>query len=120
MSYVLKKNEAYLLGNNAPLCQMMKQMKGLRAITVKTKLDVDYLNFYVQKTARKKLKCSQEYSIVHTLRAELELLHARLHLDSGITWETLLGHIILRIPYTIALGDACLYVRGGFCIKLRF
>ena len=52
-------------------------MKGLRAVTVKIKLDVDYLNlFYVQKTSKKKFKCSQEYYIVRTLLTELELLRA--------------------------------------------
>ena len=120
MSYAIKKNGEYLMGNSAPFRQMMKKMKGLRAITVKTKLDVDYLNFYVKKSAQKTFKCDETYFIVRTLRAELELLRDWLQPDSGIIWETPLGHIIKRIPYAIALGDACLYGGGGFCIKLQF
>ena len=49
-------------------------MKGLSAITVQTKLDVDYLNFYVKKTAQKTFKCTETYFIVRTLYAELKLL----------------------------------------------
>jgi hypothetical protein len=97
MSYAIKKNGEYLMGNSAPFRQMMKKMKGLRAITVKTKLDVDYLNFYVKKSAQKTFKCDETYFIVRTLRAELELLRDWLQPDSGIIWETPLGHIIKRI-----------------------
>jgi hypothetical protein len=120
MSYAIKKNGEHLRANNASFRQMMKQMKGLRALTVQTKLDVDYLNFYVKKTAQKTFKCNETYFIVRTLRAELELLRCWLQPDSGIFWETPIGHIIKRMPYAIALGDACLYGGGGFCIKLKF
>ena len=86
MSYAIKKNGEHLCANNASFRQMMKKMKSLHALTVQTKLDVDHLNFYVKKTAQKTLKYNETYFIVHTLRAELELLRNWLQPDSGIFW----------------------------------
>ena len=84
MSYAIKKNREYLLGNNASFRQMMKKMKGMHALTVQIKLDVDYLNFYVKKTAQKTFRYTETYFIVRTLRAEIELWRDWLQPNSGI------------------------------------
>ena len=119
IAYALRQNHLFLKNESASFQQMIKQIKALKKLPT-TDQDVSHLNFFLSKSAKKKFKCAQSFFIPKTLRRELELLRAWLSDESGITWSTPLAHLIKRMPYALAWGDACLYGGGGFSLKLRF
>ena len=82
--------------------------------------DVNHLNCYIKKTAKKKLVSSDRYLKNPTLTEEINLLRHWLSPFSGINWGTQIHHLILWMDITNSASDSCVYGGGGFSIKLKF
>ena len=60
------------------------------------------------------------YLVNSTMRNKLNFLSKALEPDSGIVFETPIGHLILRMPTTSIIGDSLLTTCGGYLITLKF
>jgi hypothetical protein len=54
------------------------------------------------------------------MHQEIEFFHEKLLPKSGICWESLIAHIIPRMPTFITFGDSCLEGAGGYSLSLGF
>jgi hypothetical protein len=54
------------------------------------------------------------------MRQEIEFFRKKLLSKSGIRWESLIAHIIPRMPTFITFGDSCLEGAGGYSLSLGF
>jgi hypothetical protein len=57
------------------------------------------------------------YNMNKIMHREIDFFRKKLQPLSGITWETPIAHIILRIPTVTAFGDSCLEGEGGYSIS---
>ena len=122
IAYALRKNEKFLLGEDRTFISLIKKIKALRKPSVDlptTETNVEHMNFYLSKAAKRKFKSSEAYKSNQTLNEEIELLRSWLDPSSDIMWETPIHHIIEREPFAEAAADACLIGAGGFSLILR-
>ena len=119
IAYVLRENEGFLLNENASFRHLVKRIRDLRLLP-KPEQDVNHINFYIQKAAKRKFKSRHKFRVPPTLAEELEIFRAWLHPDSEIEWACPMGHLFPRTPLGKTRGDACLHGGGGYSIKLRF
>jgi hypothetical protein len=61
-----------------------------------------------------------KYNISKTMHQEIEFFCEKLLLESNITWETPITHIIPWMPTFTSFGDSCLEGAGGYSILLGF
>jgi hypothetical protein len=54
------------------------------------------------------------------MHQEIEFFCEKLLPHSGIHWESLIAHIILRMLTFITFGDSCLEGAGGYSLSLGF
>ncbi len=54
------------------------------------------------------------------MHQEIEFFHKKLLPTSEICWESLIAHIIPRIPTFTTFGDSCLKGAGGYSLSLGF
>jgi hypothetical protein len=54
------------------------------------------------------------------MRQEIEFFRKKLFSNSKICWESLIAHIIPRMPTFITFGDSCLEGAGGYSLSLGF
>ena len=56
----------------------------------------------------------------HHMRLEIEFYCEYLSPNSGVGWETPLGLMIQRTPFTRTYGDTCLHGADGYSLELIF
>jgi hypothetical protein len=61
-----------------------------------------------------------KYNINKMMRQEIEFFRKKLLLESCITWETPIAHIITWMPTFTSFGDRCPKGAGGYSIMLGF
>jgi hypothetical protein len=61
-----------------------------------------------------------EYLVNHTMCEELNFISEALKHDSGIVFETLIAHLIPRIPTASIIVDSSLLSWGGYLTALKF
>ena len=119
IAFALRANETFLLNENAQFRSLVNKIKSLRLLP-KVEQDVEHLNFYVRKAAKRKFKSSLRFDMNETLTEEIEVLRSWLCPTSGISWEAAMAHLFHRTPTFKSLGDSSCGGGGGFSIKLRF
>jgi hypothetical protein len=116
IAYALRLNEKRLLNSDESFASIIKKIKSYRE---KEEEDTKYINFFLSKAAKKKMKSPQSYEAVKSLVDEIELLRSWLAPNSGIEWKSPIHHLIKRTPFATAAGDSCLYGGGGFSTGLN-
>ena len=119
IAFALRYNETFLMNENGAFRSLIGKIKALRLMP-KVKQDLEHMNFYVKKAARRKFKSSLRFDMNATLREEIEILRSWLNPDSGINWESPMGHLFHRTPFAKSVGDSSCEGGGGFSIKLKF
>jgi hypothetical protein len=119
IAHALRMNEKFLLSEDAPYKLLIRSIRDLRVLP-RVQQDIQHMNFFIKKAAKRKFKSTMKFSANFSLREEIDLLRAWLSPLSGISWSSPIAHLIKRDPYATSAGDACLYAGGGFCLKLRF
>jgi hypothetical protein len=61
-----------------------------------------------------------KYNINKTMHQDIEFFHEKLLLESNITWETPIAHIIPWTPTFTSFGDSCLEGAREYSIFLGF
>ena len=78
------------------------------------------VRFAPKKSARMVHHSSQEFNIVPSTREEVDVFASALQLNSGVSWETPITHLIKRMSFVSTFGDAYLTSGGAYLIKLNF
>ncbi len=60
------------------------------------------------------------YLVNGTMRNELNFLSEALESNSGIVFETPIGHLIPRMPTASIINDSLLIACGGYLTTLKF
>jgi hypothetical protein len=119
IAYALRTHESFLLGECNTFKALIAKIKNLRRLPSEHE-DVEHLNFYIRKAAKRKFRSSLRYEVNATLMDEINLLREWLHPMSGVLWESPLAHIIKRTPLAGSAGDSCCFGGGGWSLGLRF
>ena len=119
IAYALRIHETFLLGECSTFKALINKIKSLRLFPTEHD-DVEHLNFYIQKAAKRKFRSSLSYDTNPSLLEEIGLLTAWLQPDSGVLWQSPLALVIKRTAYAVAAGDSCCFGGGGFSLGFRF
>lgn len=119
IAYALRSHETFLLGECNTFIDLIKKIKNLRFFPSEND-DVDHLNFYIRKAAKRKFRSSLQYEVNKTLMDELNILRAWLHPASGVLWQSPLAFIIKKTAYATSAGDSCCFGGGGFSLGFNF
>jgi hypothetical protein len=79
-----------------------------------------HLNYAMKQKAKMVNKHGQQYLVNATMQDELNFIKIALSLNSGIKFETTIGHLILCTPTASIVGDSSLLACGGYSIRLKF
>jgi hypothetical protein len=119
ITYALTENKC-LLADMSPdfrhICLSLKT--GTLPCSVKDQ--VKHINFAMKKAAHLVHHAKFKYNINKAMCQEIEFFCKKLLLESNITWETPIAHIIPRMPTFTSFGDSCLEGAGGYSILLGF
>ena len=114
----LRQHGQFLHSTSHEFRRLVQLTKTARKDSVEA--DVSEIKIAIRLAAQKQHHCKQQYFISKSLQEEVNLIHAALMPDSGVSWVTPIAHMIPRIPSFAACGDACLYGGGGFSVDMKF
>ena len=119
IAFAIHEHSEFLMDEDKSFEALIKKIKALR-IFPKVEQEVEHINFFIKKSARRKFKSTHNYKVVKTLAAELDLLCSWIKPDSGVHWEAPISHIIKRVTPRRSLSDSCFYGGGCFSLDLIF
>ena len=79
-----------------------------------------HIKFAMKMAAKMIIRYNHNYRVNPTMCNELNFLLRTLLKDSGIIFETLIAHLIPRIPTASIVGDSSLSADGEYSITLKF
>jgi hypothetical protein len=92
-------------------------------ISSRSKLNIDHrsiIRFALKKAVRLVHHSLIEYSIVPSMREELDFFEESLASNSGVELEFTIAYLIKKTPFATAYGVACLDSAGGYSFGLKF
>jgi hypothetical protein len=81
---------------------------------------IHHISFTIKCSAKLVHQSRCQYNITKSMRQEIEFFCEKLLPNSEICWESLIAHIIPRMPTFITFGDICLEGAGGYSLSLGF
>jgi hypothetical protein len=107
VAYALKNNKKLLEDCSQEFRDLVDQIE--RKQFFGNQLDLQRnVNFAIKKTAKMVNKHKHLYLVNSTMRDKLNFLSEALEPDSGIVFETSIGHLIPRMPTASIIGDSSL------------
>ncbi len=119
IAYALAESKHLLVDTSPKFCDICLSLK-TGTFPCSAKDQVKHINFAMKKAAHLVHHAKFKYDINKTMRQEIEFFCKKLFLESNITWETPIAHIIPQMPTFTSFGDSCLKGAGGYSILLGF
>jgi hypothetical protein len=119
LTFALKSNTELLEKSSSGFRDLVKQIMN-KTFTRKILDHQRHLNYEMKQAAKMVNKHRQQYLVNATMRDKLNFIKKALSPNSGIKFETAIGHLIPRTPTASIIGDSSLLACGGYSIKLKF
>jgi hypothetical protein len=120
IAYALSKNKRLLTESSAEFQDILLAIQ-TNAFVTPCKDCARHTSFVMKSAAKLTHHASYQYNNINkTMRYEIEFFHDKLKPDSGIEWETPIGHLIPQTPFATTIGDSLLEGTGGFSTTLGF
>ncbi len=119
IAYALTKNKRLLADMSPNFHDIYLSLKN-GTFPCSAKDQVKHINFAIKKAAHLVHHAKVKYNINKTMHQEIEFFCKKLLLESNISWETPIAHIIPWMPMFTSFGDSCLEGAGGYSILLGF
>ncbi len=119
IAYALSQNKRFLAESSPEFQTLVKSLRsGYFFCNVKDQ--IRHISFAIKWSAKLVHQSRYQYNITKSMRQEIDFFCKKLLPNSEICWESLIAHIIPRIPTFIAFGDSCLERTGGYSFSLGF
>jgi hypothetical protein len=119
LASALKSNTELLEKSSSGFRDLVKQITN-KTFSGKISDHQRHLNYAMKQAAKMVNKHGQQYLVNATMQDELNFVKKALSPNSGIKFETAIGHLIPLTPTTSIIGDSSLLACGGYSIKLKF
>jgi hypothetical protein len=119
LAFSLKSNAELLKKSSSGFRSLVKQIK-TKNFTGKQSDHQRHLKYAMKMAAKMINKHGNLYLVNQTMRSELIFLSDALIPNSGIKFETLIAHLIPRVPTALIKGNSLLVACGGYSINLKF
>jgi hypothetical protein len=119
IAYALSKNKRFL-EDSSPEFQTLIESLQSGYFFCNFKDQIRHISFAIKQSAKLVHQSRCQYNITKSMRQEKEFFRKKLLPTSNIHWESLIAHVMPRMPTFTTFGDSCLEGAGGYSLSLGF
>ncbi len=109
IAYALSENKRFLEDSSPEFQNLIKSLQSGHFFC-NVKDQICHISFAIKQSAKLVHQSRCQYNITKSMLQEIEIFREKLLPTSNICWESLIAHVILRMPTFTTFGDSCLKV----------
>jgi hypothetical protein len=107
IAYALSQDKRFLAESSPEFQTLIKSLQsGYFFCSVKDQ--ICHISFAIKHSAKLVHQSRCQYNVAKSMRQEIEFFREKLFPNFDICWESLIAHMIPRMPTFITFGDTCL------------
>jgi hypothetical protein len=119
IAYAPSENKRFLEDSSPDFRTLIKSLR-LGYFFCNVKDQIRHISLAIKRSAKLVHQSRCQYNITKSMRQEIEFFHKKLLPTSKIHWESLITHVIPRMPTFTTFGDSCLEGAGGYSLSSGF
>jgi hypothetical protein len=119
IAYALSENTRFLADSSPEFQTLIKSLRS-GYFFCNAKDQIRHISFTIKWSAKLVHQSRCQYNITNSMHQEIEFFREKILPNSKICWESLIAHIIPRMPTFITFGDSCLKGARGYSLSLDF
>jgi hypothetical protein len=119
IAYALSENKRFLEDSSPEFQTLIKSLRS-GYFFCNTKDQICHISYAIKCSAKLVHQSRCQYNITKPMHQEIEFFREKLLPTFKICWESLIAHVIPRMPTFTTFGDSCLEGAGGYSLSLGF